>query len=56
MFINGVIFNIIMFKAKIIRVGGSLAIIIPDTEAKFNNYKEEDWLEIDLKKLKKVDK
>ena len=42
-----------MFKQKVIKIGSSLAITIPNREAQFEGLEEGDWVEIQLKIIEK---
>lgn len=39
-----------MFNQKIMKVGGSLCIIIPNKEAEFEGFEEGDWVKVIIKK------
>lgn len=42
------------FKQKIRAQNRSLVVTIPNEEVRFNNYKEGDWVEVEVKKTTKV--
>jgi len=41
-----------VFNKQIKKIGNSLAIIIPSGEVKFNKYKEHEWVEVRLRRVK----
>lgn len=43
-----------MFKQKLLKIGGSLAITFPNKEAEFEGLKEGDWVEVRFKKIQKI--